>query len=61
MPRGVEAGQSDDFLKEVKARIPLWKDLQRQMNQDTLLLLLSNASAFRNGTIITVEVERCVW
>ena len=60
-PGGVEAGQPDDFLKEVSARIPMERLAKANEYQGALLFLLSEASAYLNGAILPMDGGRCVW
>jgi NAD(P)-dependent dehydrogenase (short-subunit alcohol dehydrogenase family) len=60
-PGGVEAGQPDNFIKEVNARIPLGRLAQADEYQGVLLFLLSDASAYMNGAILPIEGGRSVW
>ena len=60
-PGGVEAGQSDDFLREVSSRIPMNRLAQANEYQGTLVWLLSNASSYLNGAILPVDGGRTAW
>jgi NAD(P)-dependent dehydrogenase (short-subunit alcohol dehydrogenase family) len=60
-PGGVEAGQPDDFLKEVSAQIPMERLAKANEYQGALLFLLSEASAYLNGAILPMDGGRCVW
>jgi NAD(P)-dependent dehydrogenase (short-subunit alcohol dehydrogenase family) len=60
-PGGVEAGQPNDFLKEVTARIPMGRLAQANEYQGALLFLLSEASAYLNGAILPMDGGRSVW
>ena len=61
-PGSVEAaGQQEDFLKEVNARIPMGRLAKANDYQGALLFLLSDASAYLNGAIIPMEGGRSVW
>jgi NAD(P)-dependent dehydrogenase (short-subunit alcohol dehydrogenase family) len=60
-PGGVEAGQAEDFLKEVIARIPMGRLAQANEYQGALLFLLSEASSYLNGAILPMEGGRSVW
>jgi len=60
-PGGVENGQPEEFLKEVRGRIPMGRMANSDEYQGTLLWMLSNASSYLNGAIIPVEGGRSVW
>jgi len=60
-PGGVVAGQSDDFLMEVSARIPMGRLAKANEYQGALLFLLSEASAYLNGAILPMDGGRCIW
>jgi NAD(P)-dependent dehydrogenase (short-subunit alcohol dehydrogenase family) len=60
-PGGVEAGQPEDFLKELHARIPLGRMARVDEYQGTIVFLLSDASAYMNGAVIPMEGGRSVW
>jgi NAD(P)-dependent dehydrogenase (short-subunit alcohol dehydrogenase family) len=60
-PGGVENGQPNDFLKEVSLRIPMSRLAQADEYQGTLLWMLSDASSYLNGAIISVDGGRTTW
>jgi NAD(P)-dependent dehydrogenase (short-subunit alcohol dehydrogenase family) len=60
-PGGVEAGQQEDFLKEVYARVPMERLANVDEYQGVLLFLLSEASAYLNGAILPMDGGRSVW
>ena len=60
-PGGVENGQSENFLKEIKDRIPLGRMASANEYQGTLVWMLSDASSYLNGAIIPVEGGRTSW
>jgi NAD(P)-dependent dehydrogenase (short-subunit alcohol dehydrogenase family) len=59
-PGGVENGQSDNFLKEVSLRIPLNRLAKSDEYQSTLIWMLSDASSYLNGSIVSVDGGRTV-
>jgi NAD(P)-dependent dehydrogenase (short-subunit alcohol dehydrogenase family) len=59
-PGGVEAGQPEDFIKEVTARIPIGRMAQVDEYQGAIVFLLSAASAYMNGAVVPVEGGRTV-
>jgi len=60
-PGGVENGQPEDFLKEVRSRIPMNRLANADEYQGTLLWMLSDASSYLNGAIVPVEGGRTAW
>jgi len=60
-PGGVENGQSDVFLNKVNARIPMGRLAQSNEYQSTLLWMLSDASSYLNGAIVSVDGGRTTW
>ena len=60
-PGGVENGQSEDFLNKVKSRIPMDRLAKPNEYQGTLLWMLSDASSYLNGAIISVDGGRTAW
>jgi NAD(P)-dependent dehydrogenase (short-subunit alcohol dehydrogenase family) len=60
-PGGVEAGQPEEFLRELHARIPMGRMARVDEYQGALVFLLSEASAYMNGAVIPMEGGRSVW
>ncbi len=60
-PGGVENGQAPDFLKEVASRIPMGRMAKPDEYQGTLLFLLSEASSYMNGAVVSVDGGRTAW
>ena len=60
-PGGVEAGQSGEFLSKVKDRIPQSRLATEDEYQGVLVFLLSSASAYMNGSIVSMDGGRTVW
>jgi NAD(P)-dependent dehydrogenase (short-subunit alcohol dehydrogenase family) len=60
-PGGVVAGQPDDFLMEVSARIPMGRLAKANEYQGALLFLLSDSSAYLNGGILPMDGGRVAW
>ena len=60
-PGGVEDGQHKDFLKKINAKIPLGRMASSGEFQGTLLWMLSDASSYLNGAIISVDGGRTAW
>ena len=60
-PGGVENGQSEAFLKEVSARIPMNRLAKLDEFQGTLVWMLSSASSYLNGAVVPVDGGRTAW
>ena len=60
-PGGVENGQPDVFLKEVSSRIPMNRLATSNEYQGTLIWMLSDASSYLNGAIVSVDGGRTAW
>jgi NAD(P)-dependent dehydrogenase (short-subunit alcohol dehydrogenase family) len=60
-PGGVENGQPNDFLEKVNKRIPMGRMANADEYQGTLLWMLSDASSYLNGSIISVDGGRTTW
>jgi len=60
-PGGVENNQPEDFLKRVNSRIPMNRLAQADEYQGTLLWMLSDASSYLNGAIVSVDGGRTTW
>jgi len=60
-PGGVENGQDDVFLRRIAARIPMGRMAHRDEYQGAILFLCSDASAYMNGAVLTVDGGRSAW
>ena len=60
-PGGIENGQPKSFLKEVSSRIPMKRLAEVDEYQGTLVWMLSDASSYLNGAIISVDGGRTAW
>ena len=60
-PGGVENGQPESFLNKVHSRIPMNRLAQPNEYQGTLVWMLSDASSYLNGAIISVDGGRTTW
>jgi NAD(P)-dependent dehydrogenase (short-subunit alcohol dehydrogenase family) len=60
-PGGVENNQDPDFLKEVCARIPMGRMAKVNEYQGAVLFLLSDASTYMNGSVISMDGGRTAW
>ncbi len=60
-PGGIENGQPEAFLNKVHSRIPMNRMAQPNEYQGTLIWMLSDASSYLNGAIISVDGGRTAW
>jgi NAD(P)-dependent dehydrogenase (short-subunit alcohol dehydrogenase family) len=60
-PGGVNAGQPISFLEKVNSRIPMGRLALQDEYQGTLIYLLSGASSYMNGAVVSVDGGRTVW
>jgi len=60
-PGGVENNQNEDFLREVRKRIPMNRMALKNEYQGLLVFLLSGASSYINGSIIAADGGRSTW
>lgn len=60
-PGGIENGQPKNFLKKMNARVPMGRMANDDEYQGTLLWMLSDASSYLNGAIVTVDGGRTAW
>ncbi len=60
-PGGVENNQNDAFISEVIKRIPVNRMARPDEYQGLLVFLLSNASSYLNGSIVSADGGRSVW
>jgi len=60
-PGGVENGQPKSFLNKVHSRIPMNRLAQPNEYQGTLIWMLSDASSYLNGAIVSVDGGRTSW
>lgn len=60
-PGGVENNQNYEFIKELEKRIPLGRMAKKDEYQGIVIFLLSNASSYLNGSIITADGGRTAW
>lgn len=60
-PGGIENGQDAAFLREVCSRIPMGRMARADEYRGSLLFLLSDASAYVNGTAVVADGGRTAW
>ncbi|URQ68429.1 SDR family oxidoreductase [SAR86 cluster bacterium] len=60
-PGGVENNQSNDFINRISKKIPLGRMARSDEFQGTIIWMLSDASSYLNGAVITVDGGRTVW
>jgi NAD(P)-dependent dehydrogenase (short-subunit alcohol dehydrogenase family) len=60
-PGGVENAQPERFLNKVHSRIPMNRLAQPNEYQGTLIWMLSDASSYLNGAIISIDGGRTTW
>jgi len=60
-PGGVENNQDPTFLKEVCNRIPMGRLARADEYQGALLFLLSEASSYMNGAVLSIDGGKTTW
>jgi len=60
-PGGVENGQPKDFIRKVSSRIPINRLALPNEYQGTLVWMLSDASSYLNGSVVSVDGGRTTW
>jgi NAD(P)-dependent dehydrogenase (short-subunit alcohol dehydrogenase family) len=60
-PGGVENNQNQEFVDELIKRIPMKRMAKKEEYQGLLIYLLSSASSYVNGAIITADGGRTAW
>jgi NAD(P)-dependent dehydrogenase (short-subunit alcohol dehydrogenase family) len=60
-PGGVENGQDEAFLNDVSSRIPLGRLAKPNEYQGSLIFLLSEASSYITGSVLTADGGRSTW
>lgn len=60
-PGGIEAGQSEAFVKHITSLIPMGRMARLDDYQGAVVFILSEASSYMNGAIIPIEGGRSTW
>jgi len=60
-PGGIETQQSPEFIKDLCERIPMGRMAKKNEYQGIVLFLLSEASSYMTGAIISVDGGRTAW
>lgn len=60
-PGGVENGQSENFLRSVSSRIPMGRLANVDEYQGAIVWMVSDASSYLNGSIISIDGGRTAW
>ena len=60
-PGGVENNQDADFIKKINSKIPMNRMAKKNEYNGSIIYLLSDASSYVNGAIISVDGGRTTW
>lgn len=60
-PGGVFNGQDEEFVKKVNSRIPMGRMAQKDEYSAAVVFMLSNASSYMNGSVLSIDGGRTVW
>lgn len=60
-PGGVQTNQPTDFLEKIKTRIPMARMAKINEYQGTIIFMLSDASSYMNGAVVSVDGGRTTW
>ena len=60
-PGGVRNNQSKEFVKKIEGLIPMGRMANKNEIIGTLVFLLSDASSYVNGAVISVDGGRTIW
>jgi NAD(P)-dependent dehydrogenase (short-subunit alcohol dehydrogenase family) len=60
-PGGVEAGQSEEFLNKIKGKIPMKRMASLNEYQGALVFMISEASTYMNGSVLSIDGGRTTW
>ena len=61
LPGGVYAGQDEDFLGRLADLIPMGRMAHHDEYKGTVAFLVSDASSYMNGAILSVDGGRTAW
>jgi NAD(P)-dependent dehydrogenase (short-subunit alcohol dehydrogenase family) len=60
-PGGVFAGQSDEFTQRLNKLIPLGRMAREDEYQAAIVFLMSDASSYMTGAVISIDGGRSAW
>ena len=60
-PGGVQTNQDSAFLNKISKLIPMKRMAKSNEYRGTIIYLLSDASSYMNGSVVTVDGGRTVW
>lgn len=60
-PGGIENNQPENFLKKISKEIPLGRMAKKHEYKSSIIWILSDASSYLNGSIISIDGGRTVW
>ena len=60
-PGGIFTNQPSDFLTKINQLIPMQRMAEIDEYKGSIIYLLSNASSYMNGSIISIDGGRSVW
>ena len=60
-PGGVEDGQNDEFLARIAQRIPMGRMAQPDEYKGAVVFMVSDASSYMNGAVLSIDGGRTCW
>tara|TARA_B100000242_G_scaffold283005_1_gene244814 strand:- start:2820 stop:3644 length:825 start_codon:yes stop_codon:yes gene_type:complete len=60
-PGGIYTDQTGEFLNKIKELIPMQRMANKNEYKGSIIFLLSNASSYMNGSIISIDGGRTAW
>ncbi len=60
-PGGVENGQNENFLNRIKELIPMGRMAEQDEYKAAVIFLVSDASSYMNGAVLSVDGGRTCW